>query len=202
MGQGIYKGFSTQLSQELTTHVHTWCYGHILNLVMGDITGEVIQTITLFSLLNDLAKFIKSSYKRMKKWERGSTSTKRLQAIGQTRWWAKGKALERVFGSFQQSDECLYVQVLMTLLAIRNDETMESSVRAMASAYLDNLSKYEIILTGHIFMRLFKVTTTLSKYLQTSGLDSLTANRLITQASVDIRNISRDFDTVAADRRS
>ena len=34
---------------------------HMLNLVMSDVTGEVIQSITLFSLLNDLAIFFKQS---------------------------------------------------------------------------------------------------------------------------------------------
>lgn len=59
--------FPSLLTKELVTHIHTGCYAHVLNLVMSDVTGDVIQSITLFSLLNDLANFIKQSYKRMKK---------------------------------------------------------------------------------------------------------------------------------------
>ena len=36
--QGVYKGFSTLLSKEAKTHLHTWCHAHVLNLVMGDVT--------------------------------------------------------------------------------------------------------------------------------------------------------------------
>ena len=48
--------------------MHTWCHAHVLNLVMGDVTVSVLQATSLFSLLNDVAVFVKA-YKRMKKWE-------------------------------------------------------------------------------------------------------------------------------------
>ena len=149
--QGVYKGFSSLLTKELSTHVHMWCFGHILNLVMGDVTGSVVQTITLFSVLNDLAIFLKRSYKRMKKWEKEAKTTKRLQAIGETRWWAKDKALNRVFGSFGKPDEALWVKVIMALTAIRDDETTESSTKVLTNLYMESLCKYENILIAHIF---------------------------------------------------
>ena len=51
-------------------------------------------------------------------------------------------------------------------------------------------------MTAQIFLRIFSVTTRLSKYLQTSGLDLLTAKRLISVAPENINKISRDFDGV------
>jgi hypothetical protein len=131
--QGVYRGFSTLLSKELPTHVHTWCHAHVLNLVMGDITGCVLQATSLFWLLNDVASFLKQSYKRMKQWEKESRkeskTTKRLQLIGETRWWAKDKALERVYGTFKKPDECMYVEVQLTLLAIWNDDSMDAKTK-------------------------------------------------------------------------
>ena len=61
---------------------------------------------------------------------------------------------------------------------------------------MDGLLKYQTIMTAHIFLRIISVTTRLSKYLQTSGLDLLTAKRLISVASENINKISRDFDGV------
>lgn len=57
--QGQYNGFSTLLSSQSPNKVHVWCYAHVLNLVMGDTTGVVIESALLLSLLNDLAIFIR-----------------------------------------------------------------------------------------------------------------------------------------------
>ena len=70
--QGQYKGFSTLLSSESPNQVHIWCYAHVLNLVLGDTTGVVIESASLFSIVNDVAVFIKDSYKRMNVWEKVS----------------------------------------------------------------------------------------------------------------------------------
>ena len=105
---------------------------------MGDVTGCVLQATSLFSLINETTVFIKASYKRMKKWEAemaknplSSATTKRLQAIGDTRWWSKDKSLNRVFGSFGKPHECLYVEVLLTLVAIAHDSNVDSTLKVM-----------------------------------------------------------------------
>ena len=124
----------------LPTQVHTWCHAHILNLVMGDVTGFVLQATSFFWLLNDVAAFLKQYYKRMKKWEgesrKESKTTKRLQLIGETRSWAKGKALERVYGISQKPDECMYVQVQLALLAILNDDSITDAKIKVCLWYL------------------------------------------------------------------
>ena len=45
-------------------------------------------------------------------------------------------------------------------------------------------------------MQLFAITSPLSQYLQTSGLDLLTAKRLIKDAAYNITKLSRSFDDV------
>ena len=67
--QGHYWGFSTFLSEQSPNQIHVWCYAHILNLVLADTTGSVVESASLFSLLNDIAVFPRESYKRMRKWE-------------------------------------------------------------------------------------------------------------------------------------
>lgn len=194
--QGMYKGFSAMLSAELRTHIHTWCYAHVLNLIVTDATCGVVQTITLFSLLNNIANFVRESYKRMKLWEKHSEGSKRLVAIGETRWWSKGRALERMFGSFENPDDCLFINIIIMLRAVTNDKSMKPQVRQLAKSYMDNLLKYENILTAQLFLRIFSYTTVLSKYLQTNGLDLLTANRLMKEALMKLQSIIRDFNQV------
>ena len=67
--QGIYKGSSALLKEELPTHVHTWYYAHELNLVTGDVTGSVRQSTKLFNLLNNITVFSNNNEKENEKME-------------------------------------------------------------------------------------------------------------------------------------
>lgn len=198
--QGVYNGFSTLLKNELKTHIHTWCYAHVLNLVMNDVTTHIIEVNLFFSLLNNLANFFKKSYKKMNMWKKenrvSSNVLKRLQSVGETRWWSKDKALTTIFGSLDDQNNSLYLKVLLCLLAIRHDNTMKSDQISDASTYFESLIKYETIVTAHVFLKLFSITSRLSKYLQTSGLDLLTAKRMIKDASFSLKTIQRDFESV------
>ena len=52
-------------------------------------------------------------------------------------------------------------------------------------------------MTAHIFLRIFGLTTRLSKYLQTGGIDLLTAKRLISNTEVKLSgDMRRDFDGI------
>lgn len=100
--QGQYRGFSALLTGESPKQVHIWCYAHVLNLVLTDTTGIIVESASLFSWLNDVAVFIWESYKWMHLWEKVSEDRRkrRLAPIGETRWLAKDQALSKVFGSF------------------------------------------------------------------------------------------------------
>lgn len=137
--QGQYKGFSALLASESPNQVHIWCYAHVLNLVLGDTTSAVIESASLFSIVNDVAVFIKDSYKRMKMWEEVSDDRRhrRLSPIGETRWWAKDQALSKIFGCFGNPDNALYVDLILTLKRIVEDMSIKAHVRARAKGYID-----------------------------------------------------------------
>jgi hypothetical protein len=193
--QGQYNGFSSWLSKESPGQIHVWCYAHVLNLVLGDTTKAVIQSASLFSLLNDVAIFLRESYPI---WEQTKEdgNTKRLSTIGETRWWSKDTALKKIFGSFSNFDSALYVTVIITLATIQQNLKFKPEVRVKAIAYLESLCKYETVITAKIFLRIFELTTPLSKYLQTSGLDILKAYHMVSQTCSELKKIARDFDAI------
>ena len=202
--QGQFRGFSALLSEHSPKQVHVWCYAHVLNLILVDTTGLVVASASLFTLLNDIAVFIRESYKRMNVWLKESQSVlhQRLAIIGETRWWAKDDSLRKVFGSFGNPDRALYIDVLQTLAIILEvGVTVKPVVRAKARGYIESLLKYETILTSQIFLRIFEHTTPLSKYLQTSRMDILSAYRMVTTTQENVEGIKRDFEgvKVAAD---
>ena len=56
--------------------------------------------------------------------------------------------------------------------------------------------KFETILTAFVFLQIYKVTTPLSLYLQTKGLDILQAWRMVKIVNKEITTISRDFESI------
>ncbi|XP_040911494.1 uncharacterized protein LOC121193318 [Toxotes jaculatrix] len=196
--QGQYKGFSTLLSSESPNQVHIWCYAHVLNLVLGDTTGVVIESASLFSIVNDIAVFLKDSYKRMNMWENISDDRHHrwLSPIGETRWWAKDQALSKIFGSFGNPGNALFVDLVITLKRIVQDMSMKAHVRARAKGYIESLLKRETVLTAQIFLRIFEITSPLSRYLQTSDIDLITAHLLVIGALDRQKTCNRDMDGV------
>ncbi len=196
--QGQYRGFSALLASQSPKHIHVWCYAHALNLVLSDTTKIVIETGSLFDLLNDTAVFIKDSYQRVNLWEKKSHDKRhrRIAPIGETRWWAKHDALKKIFGSFGKPQDCLYIDVVSTLGAIQEQKSVKANVRTKARGYKEGLLRYESILTAQLFLRMFEHTGPLSKYLQTGGVDILSAHRMVMSTHDALKQISRDFQAV------
>lgn len=91
-------------------------------------TKSPLQAAALFVLLNDITVFFKESYKRMNIWvDIIDIDKKRQQAIGNTRWWSKEKALTHIFG-----DEVLHLKVIVALNTIENltELTPEAKLKA------------------------------------------------------------------------
>ena len=84
----------------------------------------------------------------------------------------------------------------MTLNAIRNLENIKYPALIKAKGFIEILLKYETILTAQIFLRIFEYTTPLSKYLQTSGMDILSANRMVVNTHDILQNLKGDFNGV------
>ena len=196
--QGVYNGFAAHLNKESPSQIHVWCYSHVLNLVIRDSTSAVIAASSLFSLLNGLATFFRESHKRMSIFEEvtGKQVRQRLQTIGETRWWAKDAALSKVFGSGTTFDKCLYVDVLLSLQAIEESTSTSAELRAKARSYKESLLKFETIMTAFLFLKIFQITSPLSKYLQSEGMDLLKAHQLVMGTLGSLAEIQRDVDGV------
>ena len=56
--------------------------------------------------------------------------------------------------------------------------------------------RYQHVLTAVTYLRIMEITSALSKYLQTSGLDFINAFNMVEATEKDIQQIHRDFATV------
>ena len=116
--------------------------------------------------------------------------------ICDTRWWSKDVALSKIFGSFENQQGSLYIDVILSLQNISEEEKFSSDVRAKALSYKEALLKYETIMTASIYLRIFNITTPLSKYLQTVGIDLLKAHQLVMGTLDQLLDIQRNCEGV------
>lgn len=195
---GEYNGFGRWLATEAPEMVHIWCYAHVLNLVISDTVSSCINCISLFGLLNKIAVFFKESYIRMDIW----TSTlpesdrRRLNLIGETRWWAKDASLTKVFGVSGNQAQSLFVLIIMVLEKIENDTRSKPDARVTAKSYREGLLKYETILTAFLLRSIFDLTTPLSNYLQFSSLDILKAFHLVASTKRKMTDLREQFTSI------
>ena len=100
---GVYNGLQALLKQVRPSHVHTWCYAHVLNLVIGDASTVSSQAVSVFGLLNQMANFFKESSKNTNVWEKqienntGHGKLQKLERFCQTRWSSRARALRKLF---------------------------------------------------------------------------------------------------------
>lgn len=85
--------------------------------------------------------------------------------IGETRWWAKEEALRKVFGSADNDQNALYVEVLVSLCDIEDTTKYSPDIRSKAKGLKESLLQYSTLLTAFLYLRIFKITTPLSKYI-------------------------------------
>lgn len=194
--QGEYNGFNAWLNETAPNQVHVWCYSHVLNLVISDASKSPLPAATLFTLLNNLAIFFKESYKRMEYFTQRCTSNRRLQSIGETRWWGKEIALNRIFGNMNDPSKGLYLEVILALSDVINSDNFKPDIKVKADNMRTSLLKYSTILTAFIYIRIFSITGPLSKYLQTKEMDLLKSQELVDTALEKLIQIQRDMDGV------
>ncbi len=193
--QGEYNRFSIKLSEYARKQIHIWCFAHVLNLVILEVTQVCVIATSLFQLMNGCAVFIQESHKRMDKWT-AREGRKRLHKIGETRWWSKHTALSTIFGYFDNPKDGVFVQLVLILHEIQEDREFKPDIRCQARGFLEALCKYETVLCAQLFLRIFEKTTPFSKYLQTKGIDLLKVHRLYQETVKDLEGYSRDFNSI------
>lgn len=207
---GAYNGLTAKLSDIVPNHIHTWCYAHVLNLVLSDTAQVLPSTISFFGLLQEAQVFLKESLKRQHMYTEESPAYK-LGAIGATatRWRSRSDASVKIFGRIDnwtlesqvdQSRPAKYVfyELTVALYKISLSKEFNIKVRDDASGLLRKFLSFETIITAMTFLQIFKVTTPLSDYLQTKNLDYAQAWRLVESAVSRLKAVRNGFDETLA----
>ena len=118
---GQYNGFTAFLEKESPGHIYTWCYAHVLNLILCDVSTTNHASISLFIRAQNVGVFFRESYLRMDMWKEqmsrrhGHDIQSRLNLIGATRWWSKHEYIKKIFGAFEDGFSGMFSTVIEVL---------------------------------------------------------------------------------------
>lgn len=199
---GQYNGVTSKLSKVIANHVHTWCYVHVLNLVLSDTTQCLTPCMSFFNLVQEVYVFFKESYKRMVVYENENPSVK-LAASVATRWRSRNDAIVKIFGridfwikgdiSPQNESKFVYIQLLVALYKISMSNQFNSKIRNDSLSLMKKFCFYETVLVAMTFLQIFKITTPLSDHLQTKNLDYVQAWRHVSSAHKSLQSVRNSF---------
>lgn len=116
---------------------------------------------------------------------------KRLQSIGNTRWWSKELALKHLFGS-----DSMYITIILALKSIDISNGFTPKAKLKANTLKNSILDYSTILTAFIYIRIFNFVGSLSKYIQTKSMDLLKFQEMVYTAIKDLTYVQRDMDGV------
>ena len=90
----------------------------------------------------------------------------------------------------------MFCDVIEVLYCVSTSEKLSVKARFDASVMLDNMIRYQHVLTIITYLRIMEITSALSKYLQTSELNFINAFNMVEATKKDIQQIHRNFAMV------
>ena len=90
----------------------------------------------------------------------------------------------------------MFCDVIEVLYCVSTSEKLSVKARFDASVMLDNMIRYQHVLTAVTYLGIMEITSALLKYLQASGLDFIIAFNMVEATKKDIQQIHRDFAKV------
>ena len=90
----------------------------------------------------------------------------------------------------------MFCDVIKVLYCVSTSEKLSVKARFDPSVMLDNMIRYQHVLTAITYLCIMEITSALSKYLQTSGLDFINVFNMVEATKKDIQQIHRNFATI------
>ena len=161
---GSRSGVSKQLSSEEPRAMYTHCYGHALNLAVGDVMKKsrlMGDTLNTTSEISKLLKYARrdATFEKLK--AELAPNLPGFRILCPTRWTVKGESMENVVNNYI---------VFQNLWEEIKDITMDSEIRARIVGVQAQMEKFEFLFGLVLGIHILKHTDNLSKTLQSPEL--------------------------------
>lgn len=168
---GSKHGVATQLQAEESRAVLTHCYGHSLNLAIGDTMKQSKVCRDALDTAFEISKLIRFSPKRNAAFDRIKVENSAddevpdvgIRAFCPTRWTVRGDAIQSIIDNYfvlqQLWDECL-------------DKRLDPDVKGRIIGVKTQMSRYNLLFGLHLSKKVLKITDNLSRALQKQSLSA------------------------------
>ena len=181
---GAKTGVATQIKSINGKCLYTHCYGHALNLAVGDSIKSVECLKGVFEVVHEICKLIKKSPKRNTKLDdmrkQSRNDSKGIHALCPTRWTVRGEALESVLNSYVE---------LMNLWDWSIDTLHDTEMKARVRGVQANMPTFDFLYGCCLGILLLKQTDNLSRTLQDPKISAAEGNAI---AQDVIKTLSKD----------
>ncbi|XP_053395723.1 zinc finger MYM-type protein 1-like [Mercenaria mercenaria] len=170
---GAKKGVATQLSSREPRAVYTHCYGHALNLAVGDTVKRSKVMRDALDTVNEMSKLIKYSPKRDSKLEEikqeMSPETPGFRVLCPTRWTVRAASLGSVLENYN---------VLQSLWESSYESARDSETRARILGVQSHMSNFDFLFGVSLGYEILRHTDNLSKCLQNKDMSAVEGQHL------------------------
>lgn len=138
------------------------CAAHSLNLVVNDAAKVTCQTISFFSLIQELFVFFSGSVYRwdiLKKYVKNVV----LKSVSETRWESRVNAIKPLRFNFKEITDALS--------HIENDMLRDLTSKHQANTLLNKIKSFEFLLSVVVWYDIISKVNVASKLLQTKDFD-------------------------------
>ena len=164
---GLKSGVATRFKEENEKCLFTHCYGHVLNLGVGDVIKKVPTLDETFSVAYEICKLVKKSPHRNTKlnaiWEKTENEAKSIHKLCPTRWTVRGEALEAIVENHNE---------LMELSEWSLEHAKLTEMRGRILGAQSKMNTFDFLFGCLLGKIILKQTDNLSKSLQSPTLSA------------------------------
>ena len=170
---GAKKGVAKKLRDEEPRAIYTHCYGHALNLAIGDCVKQCKVMKTAFEVVEEVSKLIKKSPKRDAAFEKLKANlapeTPGFHVLCPTRWTVRAASLQSVIDNYE---------VLLLVWQEALDGSLDGEMRARIIGVETQMMKFDFLFGVCLGSLILRHSDNLSKTLQHKTLSAAEGQRI------------------------
>jgi hypothetical protein len=185
--RGIHNGLATRIRQLAPKALYTYCYAHKLNVAIERSCEQINCVRNVIDICKSLYEFVEGSAQRHCLFQHIQDPSKKttLKRLCETRWSSRSDSIAAIKTSYS---------ALLTFLQVV-DEEVKDSRGAKAYGLRKLIDDFDFIFYVEVLSDLFKQISILSKFLQSSEIDIITAINIAETTITKLQSIkSTDFE--------
>ena len=187
---GAKNGVAKQLADIEKQALHTHCYCHALNLAIADTIRQSKVCHDALDVAFEITKLIKFSPKRSAIFDRIRSEDEDGSSVGihtfcPTQWTVRGDSIESILSNYDNLNK-LWEECLETAL--------QPDIKGRVIGVQAQMSKFNVLFSLKLCVRILKITDNLSKTLQKNSLSAAEGQNVTKLTVTTLKKMRADED--------